>query len=294
MCPTRSTLSTLRRQLKSSRLRGLRLTCIPNSSARERSCANKSVSDDASRNAYRVPLILAPRKLAVDVQSPPQVLTQSLNHPSCIASPLLWGATTGSSALSWLLSSPQQLENSESVKRPARIDGTPKRSLEHCESTFQFQTLFDGLGLLVFDECNRLVEMGGDFAKLRGYLNPHHTRRTCVPRLPCHKRCWTSWVRCATNTLIFLAFVRGGCHSEQCGTAFLCVCTTPGSDSDFRIAVCHGPPHLVCRQLETGSTTPYDRELSLLEICFRHTSSQQEVRTPFEHGLSHSNDDTDQ
>lgn len=65
-------------------------------------------------------------------------------------------------------------------RRPAVIVGTPGRLLEHFESTFQFQTLFDGLGLLVLDECDRLVEMSGDVAELFRYLNPYHTRRTML------------------------------------------------------------------------------------------------------------------
>ena len=80
-----------------------------------------------------------------------------------------------------LLSSTTATRNSGSVnrdqdkkmlqwRRPAMIVGTPGRLLEHFESSFQFQTLFDGLGLLVLDEFDRLVEVG--------YLNPHHTRRT--------------------------------------------------------------------------------------------------------------------
>ena len=65
---------------------------------------------------------------------------------------------------------------------PAVFVWTPGRLLEHFESTFQFQTLLDGLGLPVLDECDRLVEMGGDAT-----------------------RCWTSWVRCETETMIFSA-----------------------------------------------------------------------------------------
>ena len=88
-------------------------------------------------------------------------------------------------------------------RRPAMSDATTGQLIEHSESTFQFQTLFDGLGLLVCDKGDRLVEMEVHVAELLRCLNPHHTRRTCVTQLACQRRCWTSWVRCATDTEIF-------------------------------------------------------------------------------------------
>ena len=89
------------------------------------------VSDDASRNAYWVPLILAPaafgRRCAKSATSPRSKTRSPLSH---FLFATLW-------IHHWLLSSPQQLENSKSVsrrqckrmlqrRRPALIDERQK------------------------------------------------------------------------------------------------------------------------------------------------------------------------
>ena len=94
--------------------------------------------------------------------------------------------------------------------RPARIEGTPKRLLELLESTFQFQTLFDDLVLLVFHERNRLVEMGGDSLEPA----PHETDMRSSATL--RQEEVLDFVGTVRNKHSdFLACVRGGCHSEQ-------------------------------------------------------------------------------
>ena len=67
---------------------------------------------------------------------------------------------------------------------------------------------------------------------VESYFNPHHTRRICVPQLPCHRRCGaSSCVRCATNTLFFSP-VSEEVATQNSGTASRCVGATPGSDND--------------------------------------------------------------
>eukprot|EP00927_Polykrikos_kofoidii_P065036 TRINITY_DN60834_c0_g1_i1.p1 TRINITY_DN60834_c0_g1~~TRINITY_DN60834_c0_g1_i1.p1 ORF type:complete len:598 (+),score=87.13 TRINITY_DN60834_c0_g1_i1:85-1878(+) len=66
-------------------------------------------------------------------------------------------------------------------RRPAVIVCTPQRLVEHLESTFQFQTLFDGMGTLVLDECDRLLEGNAeDVRELLGFLPSKEARQSVL------------------------------------------------------------------------------------------------------------------
>lgn len=74
-----------------------------------------------------------------------------------------------------------QDESTIRKRRPAIIVATPGKLVEHLESTFRFQTLFEALGMLVLDECDELLQEHTEALQvLLGYLPSSSSRQTLM------------------------------------------------------------------------------------------------------------------
>lgn len=66
-------------------------------------------------------------------------------------------------------------------RRPSIIVGTPGRLVEHLESTFRFQSLFEAIQTLVLDECDKLLEDHTAMVReLLAYLPDKGSRRSLL------------------------------------------------------------------------------------------------------------------
>jgi len=66
-------------------------------------------------------------------------------------------------------------------RRPAIIVCTPGKLVEHLEGTFRFQTLFEAVGTLVFDECDSLLDAHGEAVReLLSYMPANSARQSVL------------------------------------------------------------------------------------------------------------------